>query len=118
MASQELHHQDEHAHPDVREYAMIGSILTVITGFEVALFFFTGVAHATLVGMLLVLMVVKFVMVVGWYMHLHFDHPFFTWIVTGGLLVAIAIVLALATLFGVFTGGEDLVRQLPAGEGH
>jgi len=118
MASQELHHHEEHAHPDAREYAMIASILTVITGFEVALFFFTGVGHATLVGMLLVLMIVKFVMVVGWYMHLHFDHPYFTWIFTGGLLLAIGIVLALSTLFGVFTGGEDLIRQLPVGEGH
>jgi len=118
MASHESHHPEEHAHPDAREYALIASILTIVTGFEVALFFFTGVGHGTLVGMLMVLMVVKFVMVVGWYMHLHFDHPYFTWIFTGGLLIAIGIVLALATLFGVFTGGEDLIRQLPTGEEH
>ena len=118
MASHELHHAEEHAHPDAREYTMIASILTVITGFEVALFFFTGVGHATLVGMLIVLMVVKFVMVVGWYMHLNFDHSYFTWIFAGGLFIAIAIVIALGALFGIFTGGEDLVRELPTGEGH
>lgn len=118
MANHDPDHLEEHAHPDAREYAMMASILTIITGFEVALFFFTGVGHGTLVGMLIVLMIAKFVMVVGWYMHLKFDHQYFTWIFTGGLLIAIGIVLALAALFGVFTGGDDLVRQLPAGEGH
>lgn len=118
MATHQMDHHEEHAHPDAREYALIASILTIVTGFEVALFFFTGVGHGTLVGMLMVLMVVKFIMVVGWYMHLKFDHRYFTWIFTGGLLIAIGIVLALSVLFGVFTGGEDIVRQLPAGEGH
>ena len=118
MASHDTHQHQEHAHPDAREYALIASILSIVTGFEVALFFFTGVGHGTLVGMLIVLMVVKFVMVVGWYMHLHFDHPYFTWIFAGGLFIALGIVLALAALFGVFTGGDELFRQLPAGEGH
>ena len=118
MASHDAHHLEEHPHPDAREYSMIAAILTIVTGFEVALFFFTGVGHGTLVGMLMVLMVVKFAMVVGWYMHLKFDHPYFTWIFVGGLLVSIGIVVALAALFGVFTGGEDLIRELPVGEEH
>lgn len=120
MSTQELseRHHDEHAHPDAREYAMIASILTIVTGFEVALYFFTGVGYGTLVAMLMVLMVVKFVMVVGWYMHLHFDEPLYTWIFAGGLMIAIGIVLALFLLFEVFHPASEIVRQLPAGEGH
>jgi cytochrome c oxidase subunit 4 len=115
VASHPAQHEEQ-AHPDAREYATIASILTIVTGFEVALFFFTGIGHGTLVGMLMVLMAVKFVMVVGWYMHLKFDHTYFTWIFAGGLFVAISIVLALAVLLGVFDGGGDIVRQLPVGE--
>jgi cytochrome c oxidase subunit 4 len=115
MASHPTHHE-AHAHPDAREYATIASILTIVTGFEVALFFFTGVGHSTLVGMLMVLMVVKFAMVVGWYMHLKFDERTFTWVFAGGLFIAISIVLALAVLLGVFDADPDIIRQLPVGE--
>jgi cytochrome c oxidase subunit IV len=119
MATHELHHHhEEHAHPDAREYAMIASILTIVTGFEVALFFFTGVGHSTLIGMLMVLMVVKFAMVVGWYMHLKFDNRLFTYIFTGGLFIAVFIVLALVVLFEVFHPAEEVLRQLPTGESH
>jgi cytochrome c oxidase subunit 4 len=120
MSSQELRelHHDQHAHPDAREYAMIASILTIVTGFEVALFFFTGVGHGTLVGMLMVLMVVKFAMVVGWYMHLKFDERLFTWIFVGGLFIAVMIVLSLFVLFEVFHPAEEVLRQLPSGEEH
>ncbi len=115
--SPELYH-NEHAHPQPREYAQIASILTVITGFEVALYFFTGVGHSTLIAMLLVLMVVKFFMVVGWYMHLKFDHKYYTYIFGGGLFVAAAIVIALVVLFAAGDAGQEIVRQLPAGETH
>lgn len=120
MSTQELHelHHDEHAHPDAREYALIASILTIVTGFEVALYFFTGVGYASLVGMLMVLMVVKFAIVVGWYMHLKFDEPLYTWIFAGGLFVAIAIVLALYVLFEVFHPAEEVLRTLPTGGEH
>jgi cytochrome c oxidase subunit 4 len=120
MSSQELRElqHDGHAHPDAREYAMIASLLTIVTGFEVALYFFTGVGHQTLVGMLMVLMVVKFAMVVGWYMHLKFDERLFTWIFCFGLAVAVVIVLSLVVLFEVFHPAEEVLRQLPAGSEH
>lgn len=120
MSSQGRHDAShgEHAHPDAREYALIASILTIVTGFEIALYFFTGVGYSTLVGMLMVLMVVKFGMVVGWYMHLKFDERFYTWIFGFGLGVAIVIVLSLYLLFTVFHPAEEVLRQLPSGAGH
>ncbi|MFW6073990.1 MAG: cytochrome C oxidase subunit IV family protein [Chloroflexota bacterium] len=110
------HHtqEEEHHHPSSREYANIAAILSAITAVEVALYFITGVSHATLVVMLMALMVVKFVYVVAYYMHLKYDHPYFTLIFAGGLFVSISIVLALGALFGIYSGGgEDIIRELP-----
>lgn len=106
-------HHEEHAHATVRDYVNIAAILSAVTAFEVALYFIEGIGHTSLVGMLLILMVVKFSIVVGWYMHLKYDHRYFTLIFVGGLFVAVSIVIALAALFGVFTGGEEIIRQLP-----
>lgn len=111
--SQQHHEEEEHNHPTSREYANIAAILSAVTAIEVALYFITGVSHGTLVAMLMVLMVVKFIYVVAYYMHLKYDHPYFTLIFAGGLLISISIVLALGALFGIYTGGEDLVRELP-----
>ena len=106
-------HHEEGAHATVRDYVNIAAILSAVTAFEVALYFIEGIGHTSLVGMLLILMVVKFAIVVGWYMHLKYDHNYFTLIFVGGLFVSVSIVLALAALFGLFTGGEEIVRELP-----
>lgn len=114
MASAETREvaHDEHTHPGAREYVNIAAILTVITAIEVGLYFIESLSHLTLVILLMVLMVVKFAMVVGWYMHLKYDHMYFSLIFVGGLLVAVSIVLALAALFGVFDGSSsDVVRE-------
>jgi cytochrome c oxidase subunit 4 len=103
---------DEHAHPGAREYVNIAAVLTVVTAIEVGLYFVESLSHLTLVIALMVLMVFKFALVVGWYMHLKFDHPYFTIIFVGGLLVGISIVISLAALFGVFDGSSsDVVRE-------
>lgn len=102
---------DEHAHPGAREYVNIAAILTVITAIEVGLYFIESLSHLALVIMLMILMVVKFALVVGWYMHLKFDHPYFSLIFIGGLLVGASIVISLAALFGVFGGTPEIVRE-------
>ncbi len=107
-------HVEEH-HPGVREYAEIATILTVVTAVEVALFFITGVSRLTLVMMLSVLMVLKFGIVIGWYMHLKFDHHYFTYIFIGGLLMSASVMIAIMAMFGVFDGTNtvDLIRGTP-----
>jgi heme/copper-type cytochrome/quinol oxidase subunit 4 len=94
---------EEHTHPGPRVYVTIATILTILTAVEVALFYLEDtVGRTILVVSLLALMVVKFAIVVGWYMHLTFDHPYFRYIFVGGLMVATSIVTALGFLFGVF----------------
>jgi cytochrome c oxidase subunit 4 len=94
-------HAIEHAHPGARTYTIIGLILAVITIAEV--FFYTQPSvRAFLVPLLLVLSASKFVLVVGFYMHLRFDHPLFTGVFGFGLVVAASVITALMFLFGQY----------------
>ena len=100
--------EDEHVaetvhvekHPGPLEYAQIGTILAVITAFEVAIYYF-GLAHTPLVATLIVLSATKFTMVVLWFMHLKFDDRLFSTMFVLGLLLAISVfTVAIATLGG------------------
>jgi cytochrome c oxidase subunit 4 len=55
-----------------------------------------------LVPILLVLSATKFVLVVGFYMHLRFDHPLFTGVFGFGLAVGASVITALMFLFGQY----------------
>jgi cytochrome c oxidase subunit 4 len=94
-------HAVEHAHPGAKTYTIIGVILAIITVAEV--FFYTQESvRAFLVPLLLVLSASKFVLVVGFYMHLRFDHPLFTGVFGFGLAVAGSVITALMFLFGQY----------------
>jgi cytochrome c oxidase subunit 4 len=94
-------HEMEHAHPGAKTYIIIGVILAVITVAEV--FFYTQESvRAILVPLLLLLSASKFILVVGFYMHLRFDHPLFTGVFGFGLMVAGSVITALMFLFGQY----------------
>ena len=94
-------HALEHAHPGAKTYVIVGLILAVITVLEV--FFYTQESvRAFLVPLLLLLSAAKFAMVVGFYMHLRFDHPLFLGVFGFGLVVAGSIITALMFLFGQY----------------
>ena len=87
-------------HPGPLEYAQIGSILAIITGVEVAIYYL-GLAHALLVVGLLLLSATKFSMVVLWFMHLKFDHRLFSTMFILGFILALSIfTVVLATVGG------------------
>lgn len=92
--------ESEHSwHPGVGEYVMIGVILAGLTAIEVALFF-APVARSVTIPALLFLTVLKFVLVVAWFMHLRFDHAFFVRVFAVGIVLAIAVFgIVFATMF-------------------
>ena len=95
-------HAEAHAekHPGVLEYTQIGLILFVITAIEVAIYY-VGLGFTTLVAMLLALSLVKFTLVVLWFMHLRFDSRLFGTLFVGGLFTAlIAFTVVIAALHG------------------
>ena len=86
-------------HPTPLTYLKIASILAVVTGVEVAIFYVEALS-SVLVPIFLVLSAAKFLLVAMFYMHLRFETPLFSWFFAGGLLLATALLLALMGLFG------------------
>ncbi len=87
---------EEHAghHPTPQEYVRIALILAALTALEVSTYYFEFGAAA--IPLLIALMVIKFVMVAGFFMHLRFDTKLFGRFMYTGL--GFAVVLYTATL--------------------
>ena len=83
----------------IRVYVMIGVILTVITAAEVAIFYIEALAPV-LVPSLLIMSAGKFLLVVYYYMHLKSDHPIFSRVFFGPMMLAVLFVaVGLVVLF-------------------
>jgi len=103
----EPHHQaHEHTHPSDWTYIKIAIFLAIVTAAEVATYIWddwfeeagTGVLIATLFPM----MIVKFFVVCGWFMHLKYDNPLFRRIFVFGLVLAVLVYTAALTSMHVF----------------
>ncbi len=96
----EQHAEHTEKHPGALEYAQIGTILAVVTAVEVAIYYM-GLGQTLLVLFLLALSLLKFSLVVLWFMHLKFDNRLFSSLFVLGLLLAMAIfTVALSTVGG------------------
>jgi cytochrome c oxidase subunit 4 len=103
-------HPVEHEHPGELTYIKVAVILAIITVIEVAIWYIDWMhEHHVLVPSLLTLSAIKFVAVVGYFMHLKFDSRLFAYIFGSGLAVSLSIVLALMALF--HWHGIDYVRD-------
>lgn len=88
---------DEHMHPSDWKYVQIAIILAVLTAAEVATYYIdTGPLE---IPILITLMIVKFVLVVMWFMHLKFDSPLFTKTFVAGLAMAVVVYVAVLATF-------------------
>ncbi len=95
-------------HPGWKVYVTIGTVLTVITAAEVAVFYIPAL-RPVLVPILLVLSSTKFALVVMFYMHLRFDHRLFSGVFVAPLALAVLVVVALVILFHVIPHGMGRV---------
>lgn len=84
-------------HASDKLYIQIFLILFLITAAEVATYFVE--LGSWLLPSLLVMMVVKFALVVMFFMHLRFDHKLFSWVFVAGLALAVAVYVATLTTF-------------------
>jgi cytochrome c oxidase subunit 4 len=89
------------AHASTRTYLVIAAILTIITIIEVGVFYVPAL-HGILPPTLVMLSATKFVLVVGFYMHLRYDHNLFRAVFIFPLLIALAVIVGLLFLFRVF----------------
>ena len=77
-------------------YIKIALILAAITGLEVSTYYVDF--GPLFMPSLMIMMVVKFLMVVSYFMHLKFDNRLFSWLFYAGLILAIIVyVVALST---------------------
>ena len=88
-------------HPSAKEYVRIGVILAVLTALEVAVAY-TDVPHSILIPTLFLLAIVKFALVVLWFMHLKFDDRRFARFFVMGLSGAAVLYLIVLISFGRF----------------
>ena len=97
-------HNTEHAHPSDWQYIKIALLLAVLTALEVFTYFESvhNLSDAALYVLLTVLMVLKFVYVVAWFMHLKFDSMIFRRVFQVGIVMALAVYLIMLTAFEIW----------------
>jgi cytochrome c oxidase subunit 4 len=100
----------EEAHASNRTYVQIALILAVITIAEVIIWYLPSV-RGVLVPALIILSLAKFVMVVGFFMHLKYDHRLYRFMFAAGLAVTLGVYLAMLAM--AWTANHWL-PQLPA----
>jgi caa(3)-type oxidase subunit IV len=93
-------HGADHAHPSPKEYIRIGAILAVLTAIEVAASY--TIEGPLLIVTLLSLAVIKFAIVVMWFMHLKFDDRRYARFFVMGLALAITLYLIVLMVSRVF----------------
>jgi cytochrome c oxidase subunit 4 len=93
-AAHDAHHDEGKFHL----FVQIAMILAVITGVEIVLIYIP-LAKWLIVTSLVVLSLVKFLMVIFWFMHLKFDKAFCTILFFIGMVLAGGTVAALMLLF-------------------
>ena len=107
MSAQATVHPGEKAHPQSREYVILAIILGVVTGLEVAAWYWDAI-RSVMIGstaidllppILIVMSAFKFALVIMFYMHLKFDHRLFSSVFLFGLAAAGFIIIAFIVLF-------------------
>ena len=100
-------HATEHDHADAHDHAMtdakyirIALILAAITALEVSTYYVDF--GPLFLPSLLIMMVIKFVMVVSYFMHLKFDNKLFSWLFYTGLVLAVGVYCAALATFKFF----------------
>ena len=97
MSTHSHDHGHEGGHASVGFYWLIGIILAVLTGLEVAAYYME--LGSLEVPILIGLSIAKFILVVAFFMHLKFDAKVFTWVFLAGLVLAMFMTTALMALY-------------------
>ncbi len=92
----------KHEHPSDRQYVMVALVLAAITLAEVLVYYVESL-EGLLVPILIVMSVVKFALVVLWFMHLRFDSRLFRRLFFTGLALALFCYIAVLSTFHVWT---------------
>jgi len=76
--------------------------LGILTAIEIGALYVPGIPSHSLVALLLIFSVVKFGLVVAFFMHLRYDNKLLTVLFVGPLIIAMCIILAIMALFSAY----------------
>ena len=99
------HEAHQHAHPSDRNYIIVAVLLAAITALEVSTYFLEDPSTTLLVVALVPMMIAKFAIVCGWFMHLRYDNPLFKRVFVFGLTLAIAVYIIVLTSMQFWDSG-------------
>ena len=92
----------KHEHPSELEYIKVAIVLAVITLAEVLVYYVESL-EGLLVPILIVMSVLKFLLVVLWFMHLRFDSLLFRRLFATGIALALFCYIVTLSTFHVWT---------------
>ena len=75
--------------PSPTKYVQIAIVLAILTAIEVALYYTEDIVGALSPPLLIILAVGKFVIVVGWFMHLRYENSLVNKFFAGGMILAL-----------------------------
>tara|TARA_B000000532_G_scaffold109644_1_gene88075 strand:+ start:527 stop:826 length:300 start_codon:yes stop_codon:yes gene_type:complete len=78
-------------HPTPKKYVQIAIILGILTAIEIALYYTEDIVGVFTDPILIILAVGKFIIVVGWFMHLRFENKMVNRFFTGGMILALVL---------------------------
>ena len=91
----------EHPHPSARTYIAVAIWLAIATAIEVAIYYL-DIPDGLLIGLLLFFSIIKFSMVVMYFMHLKFDARIFRRLMMTGIILALSVYIIVLLTFGIF----------------
>ena len=91
------------AHPTPAQYWKIAVLLAVLTAVEVAMFYINNALDLKYFNSIILLSLagLKFVIVVGWYMHLRYEDSTLSRFFSAGFILAIGLYTIVLTALGV-----------------
>jgi cytochrome c oxidase subunit IV len=101
-------HEVHKDHPSDLMYVKVALLLGVITAAEVGTYFIEEASTTLLVGVLFPMMILKFLIVTAYFMHLKYDNPLFRRVFFFGLALAVAVFLVMLATFEFFN--DDFFR--------
>jgi len=76
-------------HPTPKRYVQIAIVLGILTAIEIALYYTEDIVGVFTDPILIILAVGKFIIVVGWFMHLRFENKMVNRFFAGGIILAL-----------------------------
>ncbi|MCB0973774.1 MAG: cytochrome C oxidase subunit IV family protein [Actinobacteria bacterium] len=101
---------DSHSGGGGAKYVAIAVFLAILTGLEIWVSY-AGLSHGLEVALLIGMMIIKFVIVAAFFMHLQGDRPMLSWLF--GFAILGALVLTIATVASVSTYTPETLDGTP-----